>query len=137
MPTYNEVLTQVENLTRVDKIRLLKDLNNLLNFGGEVAGDNHKIPPDEIAENAADLPDNLAEQSSVIASQELKSKIDRLSPERLLVAADFLAYLAERESNDATEELLKIPGFLEVFNQAKKNVAAGKVTTVDQLKRKY
>ncbi|KOR35137.1 hypothetical protein AM228_20150 [Planktothricoides sp. SR001] len=72
-----------------------------------------------------------------MAYQELKSKIDRLSPERLLVAADFLAYLAERESNDATEELLKIPGFLEVFNQAKKNVAAGKVTTVDQLKRSY
>ncbi|WP_231636881.1 hypothetical protein [Planktothricoides sp. SR001] len=137
MPTYNEVLTQVENLTRVDKIRLLKDLNNLLNFGGKLDGDNQIIPPDEIAETAADLPDNLAEQSSGMAYQELKSKIDRLSPERLLVAADFLAYLAERESNDATEELLKIPGFLEVFNQAKKNVAAGKVTTVDQLKRSY
>jgi len=137
MPTYNEVLTQVENLTRVDKIRLLKDLNNLLNFGGELDGDNQIIPPDEIAEKSAAWLDDLGEQSSVIASQELKSKIDRLSPERLLVAADFLAYLAERESNDATEELLKIPGFLEVFNQAKKNVAAGKVTTVDRLKRSY
>ncbi len=68
--------------------------------------------------------------------QNLKQSIDSLSPERLLVVADFLAYLAERESNEATVELLKIPGFLEAFNKAKKDVA-GKVTTVEQLKRKY
>ena len=69
--------------------------------------------------------------------ENLKESIDRLSPERLLVAADFLAYLAERESNEATKELLKIPGFVEAFNKAQKDVAAGKVTTVEQLKRKY
>ena len=69
--------------------------------------------------------------------QNLKESIDRLSPERLLVAADFLAYLAERESNEATNELLKISGFVEAFNKAQKDVAAGKVTTVEQLKRKY
>lgn len=69
--------------------------------------------------------------------QNLKESIDRLSPERLLVAADFLAYLAESESNEATLELLKIPGFLEAFNKAKKDVLAGNVTTVEQLKRKY
>lgn len=69
--------------------------------------------------------------------QNLKESIDRLSPERLLVAADFLAYLAESESNEATLELLKIPGFLEAFNKAQKDVVAGKVTTVEQLKRKY
>ncbi len=51
--------------------------------------------------------------------------------------ADFLAYLSERESNEATVELLKFSGFLEVFNKAKKDVAAGKVTSVEQLKRKY
>ena len=69
--------------------------------------------------------------------ENLKQSIDRLSPERLLVVADFLAYLAERESNEATSELLKIPGFVEAFNKAQKDVAAGKVTTVEQLKRKY
>jgi len=69
--------------------------------------------------------------------QQVKEYIDELSPERLLVAADFLAYLAERESNLATEELLQIPGFIEAFNKAKKDVAAGKVTSVEQLKRKY
>ena len=69
--------------------------------------------------------------------QNLKQSIDHLSPERLLVVADFLAYLAERESNEATMELLKIPGFIEAFNKARTDVAAGKVTSVEQLKRKY
>jgi hypothetical protein len=69
--------------------------------------------------------------------QQVKEYIDKLSPEKLLVAADFLAYLAERESNLATEELLQIPGFIEAFNKAKKDVAAGNVTSVEQLKRKY
>lgn len=49
--------------------------------------------------------------------QNLKQSIDRLSPERLLVAADFLAYLAEREKNEATIKLLKIPGFLEALQE--------------------
>lgn len=69
--------------------------------------------------------------------ENLKQSIDSLSPELLTVAADFLAYLEERESNEATNELLKIPGFVEAFNKAQKDVAAGKVTTVEQLKRKY
>ena len=69
--------------------------------------------------------------------QNLKQSIDRLSPQRLTVAADFLAYLEEREINEATSEFLKIPGFLEAFNKARTDVAAGKVTTVEQLKRKY
>ena len=69
--------------------------------------------------------------------QKVKQYIDQLSPERLLVAADFLAYLAERETNEATEELLKIPGFVEDWEKAKKNISEGKVTSVEQLKRKY
>lgn len=69
--------------------------------------------------------------------QNLKQSIDSLSPERLLVVANFLAYLSERESTEATNELLKIPGFVEAFNKAQKDIAAGKVTTVEQLKRKY
>lgn len=52
--------------------------------------------------------------------QQIEEYLEQLSPERLLVAADFLAYLAAREENDATEELLNIPGFQEVFEKAKK-----------------
>jgi hypothetical protein len=69
--------------------------------------------------------------------QQIEEYIDQLSPERLLVAVDFLAYLADREDNDATEELLKINGFPEDFAKAKENVKEGKVISVEQLKRKY
>ena len=43
--------------------------------------------------------------------KKIEAILQRLSPERLRVAADFLAYLDERESNDATEELLSIPQY--------------------------
>lgn len=56
-----------------------------------------------------------------------KEYIDQLSPKRLQVAADFLAYLAERESNEATEELLNIPSFLEDFEQGNRDIAEGRV----------
>ncbi|MEH1891718.1 MAG: hypothetical protein V7K92_20450 [Nostoc sp.] len=48
--------------------------------------------------------------NTVEIRQQIKEYIDHLSPERLLVVADFLAYLAERDDNEATEELLKIEG---------------------------
>ncbi|MFH1084773.1 MAG: hypothetical protein V1772_03300 [Chloroflexota bacterium] len=41
-----------------------------------------------------------------------------LSPERLRVASDFLAYLQEREENEATEELLAIPGLQAALESA-------------------
>lgn len=69
--------------------------------------------------------------------KQAKEYVEQLSAEKLLVAVDFLAYLLERDSNEATEELLQIPGFQETFTKAKKDIAAGKVIPVDQLKRKY
>ena len=54
-----------------------------------------------------------------IANLRLKS----LSPERLKVAIDFLAYLEERESNEATEELLRIPGLEEELKEGKTSKA--------------
>ncbi|MEA5467476.1 hypothetical protein [Spirulina sp. 06S082] len=64
-------------------------------------------------------------------TEELRDRIreysDRLSPESLQIAADFLAELAERESNKATEELLNIPGFLTEFKWGKQDIAKGKV----------
>jgi hypothetical protein len=69
--------------------------------------------------------------------QQVKAYVDQLSAEKLLVAADFLAYLVEKEDNDVTEELLKIEGFKEAFTKARNNVKEGKVISVKQLKRKY
>ena len=48
-----------------------------------------------------------------------------LSPERLRVANDFLAYLQEREESEATAELLSIPGFDEAFQRAVEQADAG------------
>lgn len=64
-------------------------------------------------------------------TKELRDRIreysDRLSPEGLQVAADFLSDLAEGESNEATEELLNILGFLTELKRGKQDIAKGKV----------
>lgn len=41
--------------------------------------------------------------------EQLHRYVEQLSPERLLVAIDFLSYLVERERNDATETLNPVP----------------------------
>jgi hypothetical protein len=69
--------------------------------------------------------------------RQVKRRVDSLTEERLKVADEFLAYLEERESREATEELLKIPGFVEAFEEGKKDIAAGRVTPVSKLRRKY
>ncbi len=68
--------------------------------------------------------------------RQAKRRIEGLSTERLRVADDFLAYLEERESNEATDELLNIPGFAESLAQAKQETAAGQLTSVSKLRRK-
>jgi hypothetical protein len=65
-----------------------------------------------------------------------KQRLDALSPERLRVADDFLAYLEERESDEATEELLRIPGFLEELKLAEEDIRAGRLTRAEDLRRK-
>jgi hypothetical protein len=48
---------------------------------------------------------------------QLNDLLKQLSPERLQVLADFAAYLANAESETATQELLAIPGLLERVKQ--------------------
>ena len=69
--------------------------------------------------------------------RQVKHRVDRLSPERLRVADDFLAYLEDRESDEATDELLKIAGFMELFEQAHRDITAGNLTPVEQLRRRH
>jgi hypothetical protein len=59
----------------------------------------------------------------------------RLSPERLQVASDFLAYLQEREENEATAELLSIPGFEAAFQRAVEQADRGDVVRLDEVCR--
>jgi hypothetical protein len=65
-----------------------------------------------------------------------KERLERLSEDRLRVADDFLAYLEEREANEATDELLRIPGFLAAFEKSEEEVHLGRLTPVAALKRK-
>jgi hypothetical protein len=69
--------------------------------------------------------------------QEARQTLEKLSPELLKVAAEFLRYLDERASAEATEELLKIPGLLEDLAEAERDIADGRTTSVEKLKRKY
>lgn len=79
----------------------------------------------EIAKQAMNTTDNSSmddmESAVLISVTELQSQLNdslkQLSPERLRVLADFAAYLANAESEAATQELLAIPGLLERVKQ--------------------
>ena len=66
---------------------------------------------------------------------EAKQRLQNLSFERLLVANDFLSYLEDRESSIATQELLNIPGFEEVFRSASQQVEQDEVIKFDNIRR--
>lgn len=75
MSRYQEVLTQVKNLTLTDKLRLLEDLKALVSLPVEVEGDDELISVEEIAESEAALQDYLAGRDPGISSKELKRKL--------------------------------------------------------------
>ena len=66
--------------------------------------------------------------------QRASRRLKAMSEERLRLADGFLAYL---EEEDATEELLRIPGFAEEFEEAERDIAAGRLTPAEKLRRKY
>ncbi len=59
--------------------------------------------------------------------EQINQHLDRLSSDRLQLVAEFLAYLADKESEEATQELLDIPGFIESFERGKKDIAQGRI----------
>jgi hypothetical protein len=79
------------------------------------------IAPVKIKKPASNEVKSMPEQSDVIPLAELQRQLNdslqQLSPERLQVLADFAAYLANAESEAATQELLAIPGLLERVKQ--------------------
>ena len=66
---------------------------------------------------------------------EATQRLRNLSLERLLVANDFLSYLEDRESSVATQELLNIPGFMDAFYGASRQVEQDEVTKFDNIRR--
>jgi hypothetical protein len=81
------------------------------------------------------VAENLYTAQKIETVQKIEAILERLSPERLRVAADFLAYLDERESNDATEELLSIPNFKEDFQEALQDFENGDVVSFKSIRR--
>jgi hypothetical protein len=67
--------------------------------------------------------ESVVSVSVVDLQRQLNDLLKQLSPERLRVLADFAAYLADAESEAATQDLLAIPGLLE---QVKQNQATPK-----------
>ena len=65
-----------------------------------------------------------------------KRRLSSLSEEHLVVADHFLAWLEACEGDEATAELLRIPGFAEEFEEAQRDIEAGRLTPVEDLKRK-
>jgi hypothetical protein len=70
-----------------------------------------------------------------VALTEAERRLRSLSPKRLRVANDFLAYLQEREENEATAELLSIPGFEAAFHRAVQQAESGEVVRFEDVRR--
>ena len=66
---------------------------------------------------------------------EAERRLYSLSLQRLRVASDFLAYLQEREENEATAELLSIPGFEAAFWRAVEQADRGDVVRFEDIRR--
>ncbi len=79
----------------------------------------------------------IALSQAIEIQEQINQYLKQLSLERLQVIADFAAYLADKESEEATQELEEIPGFVESFERGKKDVSEGRVTPLEKLKRKY
>ena len=67
--------------------------------------------------------------------EEARQRLERLSRDRLKVASDFLAYLDEREQSEATEELMRIPGFEDAFQRAVRQVEEGQIVRFGDVQR--
>ena len=65
-----------------------------------------------------------------------KRRLDHLSEQRLRTADDILSYLEDLDSDEATEELLRIPGLLDRVEKAERDIAQGKTVSVEELRRR-
>ena len=66
---------------------------------------------------------------------EAQERLRKLSPERLEVANDFLAYLEDREESEATAELLAIPGFQNDLERAIEQAENGETVSLKTIRR--
>jgi hypothetical protein len=67
--------------------------------------------------------------------EEAERRLRALSDEQLRVVLDFLAFLEDRESSEATAELLAIPGFEDAFQRAVSQADAGELVRWEEVRR--
>jgi hypothetical protein len=73
--------------------------------------------------------------STIELRRRAKKTIDQLSEPHLRFVTDFLAYIKERQPEEATRELLDIPGFIEAFARGTQNVRTGRVRPWRKVRR--
>ena len=72
--------------------------------------------------------------STLELKQEAKSIIDRIPARDLRLVREFLAFVASRETNVATRELLAIPGFEKSFVRGVKDIKSNRVKSWRQVR---
>jgi hypothetical protein len=73
--------------------------------------------------------------STLELKRQAKSMIDEMSAKDLQLVREFLAFVASRDTNAATRELLAIPGFEKSFVRGVKDIKAGRVKSWRQVRR--
>ncbi|MEH1952477.1 hypothetical protein [Nostoc sp.] len=76
-----------------------------------------------------------SKQDDITILEEVEKRLPRLSPERLRLVSDFLADLEEIEENEATTELLNVPGFKQALREAMQEADAGEVVPFKSIRR--
>jgi hypothetical protein len=69
--------------------------------------------------------------------RQLKKTIDRLPSEKLRSAADFVEYLSSQVDGLSEDDRRKIAGMKKRIAKAERDIAAGRMTPVENLRRKY
>ena len=72
---------------------------------------------------------------AVVLRQQAKSMIDGMSAKDLQLVREFLAFVASRDTNAATRELLAIPGFEKSFVRGIKDIKSSRVKPWRQVRR--
>jgi len=79
MPTYNEVVTQVQNLSKAEQLRLLDELKAIVESSieveGEVEGEAELVSPAEIAASETAWQDYLALRDRGKSLQEVELEL--------------------------------------------------------------
>ena len=74
-------------------------------------------------------------ENALALLEEVERSLRRLSPDRLQVARDFLAYLEEREEHEATAELLSLAGLEAAYRRAVQQAESGAAIRFEDARR--